>query len=114
MTASRNDNICKKERKAQDVGDERNNVRTVIRRYKCGDINEDDFEIDTVLCDELQGVKQEDPVLKDGGKLVAKERPGTSGEEQVDRHSLHKQTVVMTTKEAAILDCGHMVMDSAI
>ena len=63
--------------------------------------------------DDLQGVKQEDAVLKDEEKLVAQERPGTSGEEQVDGCSRHKQTVVTITKEAAILDCGHMVIDSA-
>ena len=53
----------------------RNNVWTVIRQYRCRDVNKDDFEIDTGLRDELQGVKQEDPVLKDEGKLAAQERP---------------------------------------
>ena len=62
--------------------------------------------------DKLQGVKQEDPVLKDEGKLATQERLGTSGEEQVDGHSHHKQTIVMTSKEAAILDCDHVVIDS--
>ena len=56
---------------------------------------------------------QEDPVLKDEGKLASQERLGTSGEEQVDERSHHKQTVVTTMKEAAILDCGHVVIDSA-
>ena len=77
------------------------------------EIYEDDFEIDTGLCDELQGVKQDDPVLKDEGKLAAQERLGTSGEEKVDGRSCHKRTVVTTKKEAAILDCGHVEIDSA-
>ena len=63
--------------------------------------------------DELQGVKQVDLVLKNEGKFAAQEQPGISGEEQVDRRSLHKQTIVTTTKEAAILDCGHVVIYSA-
>ena len=43
----------------------------------CGDVkNEDDFEIDTGSQDGLQGIKQEDPILKDAGTLVAGERPG--------------------------------------
>ena len=61
----------------------------------------------------MQGVKQEDPVLKNEGNLAAQERPRTSGEEQVDGHSRHKQTVVTTTKKAPILDRGHVVIDSA-
>ena len=60
-------------------------------------INEDNFEVDTGSRDRLQGVKQEDPVLKDKRKLAAQEKPGTSGEEQVDGRSRH---------------CGHMVIDS--
>ena len=81
--------------------------------YRCGDVKDDDFEIDTGSHDKLQGIKQEDPVRKNEGKLAAQERPGTSGEEQVDGRSPHKQTVVTTTKEAAIFDCGHVVIDSA-
>ena len=42
---------------------------------------EDNFEIDTGLRDRLHGVKQEDPVLKDKGKLAAQERLVISGEE---------------------------------
>ena len=38
----------------------------------------------TILKDRLQDVKQEDLVLRDKGKLAARERPGTSGKEQVD------------------------------
>ena len=65
------------------------------------------------MLDKLQGVKQEDPDLKDEEKLAAQERPGTSWEEQVDERSRNKQTVITTTKEAAILDSGHVVIDSA-
>ena len=50
-------------------------------------MNEDNFEIDIGSRDGLQGVKQEDSILKDKGKLAAQERPGTSGEEEVDRRS---------------------------
>ena len=57
-------------------------------------MNEDDFEIDTGSQDGLQGVKQEDPVLKDEGMVEARERPGTSGEEQVDIRSCDERTVV--------------------
>ena len=56
--------------------------------------SEGDFEIDTELWDMLQGVKQEDCVLKDKEKLDARERPGTLGEEQVGARSRHKRTVV--------------------
>ena len=76
-------------------------------------MNEGDFEIDTGSREVLQGVKQEDPVQKDERKLAVRERPGTSEEEEVDGRSRHKQTVVYsTTKEAAIFDCGHVVIDS--
>ena len=75
-------------------------------------MNEDDFEIDTGSRDGLQGLKQEDPILKDEGKL----RPGKNlgpQEEQVDGRSCIKQAIVYTTtKEAAIFDCGHVVNDS--
>ena len=57
-------------------------------------MNEDDFEIDTGSRDGLQGVKQEDPVLKVEGKLAAWEKPGTSGEDQVDGRLHYEQTVV--------------------
>ena len=59
----------------------------------------------------LQGVKQEDPILKKEGKLAAQERPGTSGEEQVDGGLRHERSVVVTTKEAAIFDYGHVEID---
>ena len=39
--------------------------------------------------------------------------PGISGEEQVDGRSRHERTVVATMKEAAIFDCGHVVIDFA-
>ena len=57
--------------------------------------------------------KQENPIQKTREKLAALEKPGTSGEEQVDRRSRHEQIVVTTTKEAVIVDCGHVVIDSA-
>ena len=38
---------------------------------RCRDVNEDDFEIDTGWCNELQGLAQEDSVLKDKGQLAA-------------------------------------------
>ena len=48
-------------------------------------MNEDDFEIDSGLRNGLPGVEQEDPALRrDEGKLEARERPGTSGEERVE------------------------------
>ena len=43
-----------------------------------------DFEIDAGSQDGLQGIEQEDPALRNKWKLVALERAGTSGEEQVD------------------------------
>ena len=73
--------------------------------------NEDNFEIDTGSRDGLQGIEQ-DLVLINGGKLAAWERPGTSGEEQVDGCSCHEQTVVTTAKEVAF-NCGNVVIDSA-
>ena len=39
-------------------------------------MNEDDFEIETMSQDGLQGVKQKDPDLRNKGKLVARERQG--------------------------------------
>ena len=45
--------------------------------------------------------------------MAAQERPGTSEEEGVDGRSRYEQTVVTTTKEAALPDCGHVVTDSA-
>ena len=74
--------------------------------------DENNFKIDMESRDGLQDVEQEDPVLKDKRKLEARERPGTSGEEQVDGCSCHKRTIVTTTKEAAIFDRGHVVIDS--
>ena len=62
-------------------------------------MNEDDFEIDTGSRDGLQGVKQEDPVLKDKEKLAAREKPGTSGKEQVDGCSSHEQNVVIRQRK---------------
>ena len=53
----------------------------------------DNFEIDMESQDGLQGVKQEDSVLKDEGKLAAQERPGTSGEQQVHGRSRYKRIV---------------------
>ena len=91
----------------------KNNVRTVTRRHRCRDINENDFEIDTRSRDKLQGVKKQDPDLNDEGKLVAQELPRTSGKEQVDGSLHHKHTVDTTIEEAAIFDCGHEVLDSA-
>ena len=73
--------------------------------------DENHFEIDTGSCDWLQGIDQEDPVLKDERKLEAREGPGTLGEKQVDGCSCHKQTIVTTTKEAAIFYLGHVVID---
>ena len=61
----------------------------------------------------MQGAKQEDPVLKDEGKLVAQKKPRTSAKEQVGRRLRHKQTIVTTTKGAAIFDCCHVAIDSA-
>ena len=75
-------------------------------------MDKDDFEIDMGSCDGLQGIEQEDPTLRNERKLEAWERPETSGKEQVDRHSCHERTVVTTTKEAVVFDCGHMVIDS--
>ena len=42
-------------------------------------MDEDVFEIDLGSRDGLQGVEQEDPALRDKGKLEAQEGPGTSG-----------------------------------
>ena len=53
-------------------------------------MEEDDLEIETGSRDELQGMQQEHPALRDQGKLAARERPGVSGEAQVDGHSRHK------------------------
>ena len=53
-------------------------------------MNEDNFEVDTGSQDGMQGVKQEDPILKDKGKLAARERSWVSGEKQVDRRSRHE------------------------
>ena len=53
-------------------------------------MDEDDFEIDMESRDLIQGVEQEDPALRDKRKLEAQERPGSSGEEQVDGH-LHQE-----------------------
>ena len=75
-------------------------------------MNEDNFEIDTGSCNRLQGLKQEDLTLKDGRNLEAWERPGTSGEEQVDERSRHERAIVRTTKEATVFDCNHVVIDS--
>ena len=75
-------------------------------------LNEDDFEIDMGSWDRLQDIKQ-DPVLKDEEKLAARERPWTSGKEQVDGRLHHERTVLTTTKEAANFDYGHVVIDFA-
>ena len=42
-------------------------------------------------------MEQEDPALKDEGRLAAQERLGTSGEEQVDGLLCHNRTIVTTT-----------------
>ena len=42
-------------------------------------INESDFKIDTGSLDRLQGIEQENPVVKDEGKLAAQGRPGPQG-----------------------------------
>ena len=76
-------------------------------------MNEDDFEIDAGSQNGLQGIKQEDPGLKVEWKLVAWERPGTPEEEHVHGRSCHELTFVTTMKEAAIFDCGPVVIDSA-
>ena len=47
-------------------------------------MHEDDFGIETGSRDRLQGVEQEDSSLGDEGKLEARERLGTLGEERVD------------------------------
>ena len=57
---------------------------------------EDDLEIETGSRDELRGVQQEHPALRDLGKLTARERPGTSGEVQMAGRLRHKRTIVMT------------------
>ena len=64
--------------------------------------------------DGLQDVKQEDHILKDEGKLAAREKTGTSGEEQqVGGHSRQEQTIVTIMKVVSIFDCGHVIIDFA-
>ena len=111
---TRTNNRSNKERKVQDVGDEDIMYEPLLDDIAAETLmNEADFQIYTGSWDGLQGVKQEDFILKDEGKLAAREKPGTSGEEQqVDGSSRHKRTVVTTTKEATIFECGHMVIDS--
>ena len=45
-------------------------------------MNEGDFEIDKGSRDGPHSVKQEDPILKDEGKLAAQERQGPHEEEE--------------------------------
>ena len=96
LTVSRIDDSSNKEREVQDVGDKDKMYELLLDDIDAETLmNEDDFEIDTGSRDVVQGVKQEDPVLKDEEKLAARERQGPhTGEEQVDGRSRHKQTVV--------------------
>ena len=82
LTLSRTDDSSNKEREVQDMGDEDIMYEPLLDDMR--KLNEDDFEIDTGLRDWLQGVKHEDSILKDEGKLAAWKRPGTSGEKQVN------------------------------
>ena len=95
LPVSRTDDSSNKEREVQDVGDEDIMYQSLLDDIDAEMLmNEGYFEIDTESQDGLQGVKQEDPVLKDEGTVEAWERPGTSGEGQADRRSRDDQTVV--------------------
>ena len=59
-------------------------------------MEEGNLEIETGSQDELQGMQQEHPALRDQGKLVAWKTTGTSGEAQVDGCLHHERTVVKT------------------
>ena len=79
---SRTDDSSNKERELyiQDVGD-----KDIMHEPLVDDIgaktltNKGDFEIDTGSRDVLQGVKQEDPVLKDKEKVEAWKGHGPQG-----------------------------------
>ena len=75
-------------------------------------MDENGFEIGMGSHEGLQGGEQEDPALRDERKLEARERPGMSWEKEVDRRLRHDRTIVTTTKETAVFNCGHMVIDS--
>ena len=62
------------------------------------------LKIDSGTRDLLQGINQEDPILKEEGSWWPRDLRGIAG-----RH--HKQTVVATTNEAVVFDYGHVVTD---
>ena len=97
---SRTDDSSNKKREVQDVGHEDIMYELLLDDLDAETLmNEDHFEIDTGSQVRLHSVKQEGPVLKDEGKLEVDGKPGTSGEEQVDRCSHHERTVVTTTNK---------------
>ena len=73
LDSKQNDDSCNKERKAQDMEDEGIMYGPLLDDIDARDVNEDDFEIDMGWHNELPGVKQKDPVLKDEQNLVAQE-----------------------------------------
>ena len=72
----------------QDVEDEDEMYEPLLDDTAVETLMEDNTEIETGSRDELRGVQLEHPALRDQGKLAAQERPGTSGEAQVDERSL--------------------------
>ena len=95
LTVSRIDDSCNKEREVQNVGNKDIVYEPLLDNMDAETLmNEGNFEIDMGSSEGLQGVKQDDPILKYERKLAAQERPGTSEKEQVDGRSRHEQTVV--------------------
>lgn len=82
---------CNKEREVQDVGDRDDNIIYKLLLDVETLMDEDNFEIETESQGRLRGVEQKDPSLGDEGKLVARERLGTSGKEKVYRRTLVPQ-----------------------
>ena len=86
-------NNSDKEREVQDEGD---GDEDVMYEPLLHDIDaatlmyEDDFEVETGSREGLRGVEQEEPALRDEGRLAARESLGISGEERVDRRPLHE------------------------
>ena len=75
-------------------------------------MDRDDFKTIMGSRDGLQGVEREDPALRNERKLKPQDESRFSGEAQVDGRSRHERTVVTTTKETAVFDCGHVVFHS--
>ena len=99
LTVSTTAESCNKEKEVQGVGDDDILYERLLHDMDVETLmNEDDFEIDTGSCDGLQGVKQEDPVLKDQGKLAARKNHGPQGK-QIDGRSRHEQTFVIRQRE---------------